>query len=82
MAVFEILSPSTVRKDRVLKYRLYEKAGVKYYFIVDADARSAEMFELNRDGYREIDADTLKNGRMTLDTGKCTIELEFNKFLK
>jgi Uma2 family endonuclease len=32
--VFEILTPSTARKDRVLKYQLYEKAGVKYYFIV------------------------------------------------
>ncbi len=82
VVVFEILSPSTARKDRVLKYQLYEKAGVKYYFIVDADTRSAEMFELNCESYREIDTDTIKDGRITLDIGKCTIELEFGKMLK
>lgn len=82
VVVFEILSPSTARKDRVLKYQLYEKAGVQYYFIVDADARSAEVFELNRDGYREIDTGTIKNGRIILDIGKCTIDLEFSKILK
>ena len=80
--VFEILSPSTARKDRVLKYQLYEKAGVKYYFIVDADTRSAEVFELNRDTYREIDSNTLKNGKMVLDIGRCSIEIEFSKILK
>jgi Uma2 family endonuclease len=80
--VFEILSPSTAQKDRVLKYQLYEKAGVKYYFIVDADARSTEVFELNRDGYRAIDTNTFKDGTMTLDFGKCAIEIEFSKILK
>ena len=33
--VIEILSPSTERMDRVFKYRKYEKAGVREYWIVD-----------------------------------------------
>jgi Uma2 family endonuclease len=32
--VFEVLSPATSHKDRVIKYQLYEEAGVKYYCIV------------------------------------------------
>ena len=33
--VFEILSPSTARRDLDDKFRLYERAGVKEYVIVD-----------------------------------------------
>jgi Uma2 family endonuclease len=33
--VIEILSPSTVRNDRVIKFNHYQKAGVKEYWIVD-----------------------------------------------
>ena len=33
--VFEILSPSTAQRDMDDKFRLYERAGVKEYFIVD-----------------------------------------------
>jgi len=35
--VIEILSPSTARMDRVLKYRKYQQAGVREYWIVDPD---------------------------------------------
>lgn len=33
--IIEILSPSSVKLDRWLKYQLYEKAGVKEYWLVD-----------------------------------------------
>ncbi|BDU49920.1 Uma2 family endonuclease [Haliovirga abyssi] len=33
--VIEILSPSTAKRDKVLKYELYKKSGVKEYWIVD-----------------------------------------------
>jgi len=35
--VVEILSPSTARMDRGLKYRKYQKAGVREYWIVDPE---------------------------------------------
>ena len=35
--VIEVLSKSTARYDRLDKFRLYEKAGVKEYLIVDND---------------------------------------------
>ena len=37
--VVEILSESTRRNDRLIKYRLYQKAGVKEYWIIDPDTR-------------------------------------------
>jgi Uma2 family endonuclease len=40
----EILSPSTTRRDRVEKSRIYYKYGVKEYWIVDPDAKIVEVF--------------------------------------
>lgn len=40
--VVEILSPSTARRDRGAKRRLYEKFGVREYWLIDIDARILE----------------------------------------
>lgn len=40
----EVLSPSTRRRDRFLKRRLYQEYRVATYWIVDADARSVEVW--------------------------------------
>ena len=45
--VCEILSPSTVSRDRVEKRRLYAEHGVAHYWIVDVDARTLEAFALD-----------------------------------
>jgi Uma2 family endonuclease len=75
--VFEILSPSTSRKDRVLKYRLYQEAGVKYYCIVDPGTDSVEVFQLKMDIYHIKDA--FEAEKMIFEIGKCRIEFDFSK---
>ena len=42
--IIEILSPSSVKLDRREKYYLYEKVGVKEYWIVDALNEFIEVF--------------------------------------
>ena len=49
--VIEILSPSTTRKDRLLKYLKYEQAGVAEYWIVDPDGRFVEVYLLQDGRY-------------------------------
>ncbi len=44
--VVEILSPSTVLKDRHRKYSLYQSQGIKFYIIIDPDKEEAEIYEL------------------------------------
>jgi len=44
--VCEVLSPSTVVRDRGTKRDLYAAHGVGHYWIVDPDARVLEAFEL------------------------------------
>lgn len=55
--IVEITSPSTVRRDRVEKFNLYEKYGVKEYWIVEPDLKIVNVFALqenNRYGRPEI----------------------------
>ena len=46
--VIEILSPSTLRHDRLVKLNLYDQAGVLEYWIVDPQNRAVPVFR--RDG--------------------------------
>ncbi|WP_042354003.1 Uma2 family endonuclease [Bacillus rubiinfantis] len=51
--VVEVLSPSTARNDRWIKYNSYEKAGVKEYWIVDPLNLSVEVYELNEASFKQ-----------------------------
>lgn len=42
--VIEILSPSTQRHDRLVKLNLYQRAGVREYWIVDPQGQSVEVY--------------------------------------
>ena len=52
--IVEILSPSTANRDRGYKKKLYEKCGVKEYWLVDTDSQSIEVYLL-KDGIFELD---------------------------
>jgi Uma2 family endonuclease len=43
--VVEILSPSTAKKDRGVKLKLYRRQGVAVYWIVDLDAEAVEVWD-------------------------------------
>ncbi|NJN46506.1 MAG: Uma2 family endonuclease [Candidatus Competibacteraceae bacterium] len=46
--VCEILSPSTAKKDRILKMPTYARYGVPYLWLVDPLARTLEAFALEQ----------------------------------
>jgi Uma2 family endonuclease len=45
--IVEILSPSTEKIDRQIKFRDYAQHGVKEYWIIDPDKETIEQYELN-----------------------------------
>lgn len=49
--VVEIISPSNSRKERLEKMQIYQKAGIKHYWIVDPDERTLECFALCNGNY-------------------------------
>jgi Uma2 family endonuclease len=51
--VVEILSPGDEKRDTVKKKAIYEKFGVKEYWIVDPTQESITLFSLGEKGYKE-----------------------------
>ena len=51
--VVEILSPSTARTDLLDKRRIYERAGVLEYLVVDPDRREGILMRLEAGHYEE-----------------------------
>jgi Uma2 family endonuclease len=49
--VVEILSPTTARRDRIKKFRIYAKFGVQWYWIIDPDNQTIEEYERTGDSF-------------------------------
>ena len=52
----EVLSPSTSRYDRVLKFSRYAEAGIPQYWIVDPQKPSVEVYDIDADGNYQLTA--------------------------
>ncbi len=50
--VVEVLSPSTGYYDLTQKREVYERTGVREYWIVDPERQTVEVLALEEDGYR------------------------------
>ncbi|MBI2265541.1 MAG: Uma2 family endonuclease [Armatimonadetes bacterium] len=50
--IIEILSPSSLRYDRISKTQIYAKHGVEWYWIVDADHQTIEEYHLEDHAYK------------------------------
>ena len=72
--VVEILSPSTAKNDRTLKYELYKKSGVREYWIVDPynleiDVHSFEKDEMNYYFYENFEENSEEEQKNLLEIG-------------
>jgi Uma2 family endonuclease len=52
--VVEILSPWSVRRDRVAKAAIYARYGIGHYWLVDPEARVFEVYEAEHGEYRLV----------------------------
>ena len=52
--IIEILSPSSLRHDRLVKLKLYQRAGVREYWIVDPENRAVQVFLQDDSGFLHI----------------------------
>jgi Uma2 family endonuclease len=49
--VMEVISPSSISRDRHLKRKLYERLGVQEYWIIDPNNAAIEVYRLTPEGY-------------------------------
>lgn len=47
--IVEVLSPSSIKRDRIEKLHLYRKAKVREYWIVDVENETIEVYRFNED---------------------------------
>ncbi len=55
----EVLSPSTASRDRGIKLRLYERQGVREYWIVDPDENTVDVWRFGEEPAHKRFAGTL-----------------------
>ena len=66
--VVEILSPSTSRKDQNEKYNLYERSGVKEYWVIDPAGRWVQQYLLEPNGRYAPEVTRLGKGSLVSPT--------------
>jgi Uma2 family endonuclease len=72
--IIEILSPSNIRHDRIVKFQKYLAAGVREYWIVDPDNKGVEAHVLQDGGYRTMVYDETAEAPVGVLPG-CVIKL-------
>ena len=53
--VVEVISPSSIRHDRLTKFNLYRRAGVREYWIVSPDEQTVQVCVLQDGSYQTVD---------------------------
>ena len=73
--VVEILSPSTARHDRWVKYNLYRDSGVREYWIVDPETQTVSVNVLENNTYIGYAYGDTETAPVNILPG-CTINLQ------
>jgi len=60
--VVEVGSPSTRRRDELIKHQLYEGFGVSEYWVVDPDLDAIKVYRLTDGRYTRVAELTLRDG--------------------
>lgn len=74
--IVEILSPSAQRRDRLTKLNLYQRAGVREYWIVNPEDRTVQVMLLENGLYRVVDVGTAQDVVKVNSLEGCCLELE------
>lgn len=75
--IFEVLSASTARRDETAKFELYQREGVRYYIIVNADQKVAKVYRLFEDG-RYVKQGDFTDETFAFEVGNCRFDFYFS----
>ena len=75
--IFEILSPSTMKKDKGLKRLLYQQNKVLYYILIEPTNKTAQILKLEDDSYHDEGIFRDKSYHFVLD--ECEFDFDFKE---
>jgi len=78
--IFEVLSPSTKKKDRIVKYNIFQEQGAKYYVLVEPKGNFAEVYKLVN-GYYKLEGE-LTDEVYNFKIDNCEIEFQFKNIFE
>ena len=74
--IFEVISKSTVKRDEILKFDLYQSEGVKYYVLVYPEEKYAKVYQLVDFVYRKMG--DFSDESFIFDFDLCKIDFDFS----
>ena len=74
--IFEVVSPSSSKRDEILKFQIYKEEGVKYYTLVYPDLKKAKVYKLQNNEY--IKEGDFIDEKYTFEID-CKFEFDFSK---
>jgi Uma2 family endonuclease len=78
--VVEVVSPSTIKRDEIIKKDIYEKEGVEWFFLVYPNILKIKAYKLIDSKYKKIGDFT--DGKLKIDINGCSGEIDFEKIFK
>jgi Uma2 family endonuclease len=73
--VVEILSPSTAYYDLIMKKEVYERVGVKEYWLLDPNRKTFEIYKNSEDGFK-LTSQAKEKGKVFSEILKLEIDLK------
>ncbi len=78
LLIFEVVSPSSSKRDEELKFELYRREGVKYYALVYPELKVLKVYSfrdgsavlLNREGADRVEVPLTENCTLVLNQGE------------
>lgn len=62
--IIEIISPSSIIRDRIEKKNLYERMGVQEFWLIDPHYEEIEIYVLQNNRYELLSAATILEGEL------------------
>ncbi len=75
--IIEIVSPSSAKRDELVKFDLFQKEGVEIYILVYPDRQKAKVFNLNNGCY--VKAGDYHDGSSNFIVRDCSVNLDFGR---
>ena len=74
--IFEVISPSSSKRDEILKFDLYQNEGVPYYILTYPESKKAKVYKLIDFKYQKID--DFSDETYRFETKECMIDFDFS----